>query len=67
MAQSEAFKEKSILLLDENSKQMIAPGVLANTKGELGTRHFKKMGFGAFAMLILRFRFELISTTWFKD
>jgi hypothetical protein len=47
MAQSEAFKDKSILLLDENSKQMIVPGVWKH-KRELGTRHFKKMGFGTF-------------------
>jgi hypothetical protein len=34
MAQSGAFKDKTILLLDENSKkQMIVPGVLEHTKG----------------------------------
>jgi lycopene beta-cyclase len=50
MAQSGAFKDKTILLLDENSKkQMIVPGVSGTYKRELGTRYFKKMGFGTFA------------------
>jgi lycopene beta-cyclase len=45
MAQSGAFKDKTILLLDENSKkQMIVPGVSGTYKRELGTRYFKKMG-----------------------
>jgi hypothetical protein len=55
MAQSGAFKDKTILLLDENSKtQMIVPGVSGTYKRELGTRYFKKMGIGTFLpMLIL--------------
>jgi lycopene beta-cyclase len=53
MAQSGAFKDKTILLLDEKKTQMIVPGVSGTYKRELGTLISKKWDLALLPMLIL--------------
>jgi hypothetical protein len=68
MAKSEAFKDKTILLLDENSKQMIVPGVSHIQKGNWEPAISKKWD-SAFANADFKrdLDLNLINTTWFKD